>query len=392
VDAVKIQLHEHQEKAVQNMHNGCVLTGGVGSGKTITALSYALLKESGRDIYVITTAKKRDSGDWEKEAALLAVPADSIVVDSWNNIKHYQKVHGAIFIFDEQRLVGTGAWVKAFYDIARKNRWVLLSATPGDTWMDYVPVFIANGFYKNVTEFRQEHVIYSRFSKYPKVEKYIGTGRLIRQRRQVIVEMPMERHTTRHIQTVEVDYDTDVFDLVWKKRWHVYEDRPIKDAGELFRVGRKVVSEHPSRLEMVRQLMEKHPRLVIFYNFDYELEKLRTLRHEWPDEDSSREPVHLAEWNGHKHELTPSSERWIYLVQYTAGSEGWNCTSTDAMVFYSLTYSYKQYAQSQGRIDRMNTPYSDLYYYVLATKSVVDKAVWRALKAKKDFNVRAFQS
>lgn len=457
---MKVELHPHQKKAVDDMHNGCVLVGDVGTGKTITALAYALLKEPGRDIYVITTAKKRDSGDWQSEAAKLAVPYDKIIVDSWNNIKHYHKVYDAIFIFDEQRLVGNGAWVKTFYDIARKNRWVLLSATPGDTWLDYVPVFIANGFYKNVTEFRQEHVIYSRFSKFPKVERYVNPGLLQRRRQLILVEMPVVRETVRHIKTVECDYDQERFDRVWKKRWNVYEDEPIRDAGELFRVGRKVVNSDSSRLRAVQELMSRHPRLIVFYNFDYELEQLRTLgptttagptgvsqeaptpptrhgknsatsaQHDDPwdyllspegmalntssshaksSSNSSKETstsgskdgsspssntggsFAIAEWNGHKHEEIPKTDRWVYLVQYLAGAEGWNCIETDAMVFYSLTYSYKQFYQAQGRIDRMNTLFKDLYYYVLTTRAPVDRAVWRALNAKKDFNLRGFK-
>lgn len=366
------------------MHNGCVLTGGVGSGKTYTSLAYALLKEPGKKIYVITTAKVRNSGMWESCAAQLGVDFDGIFVDSWNLIGNYADVEDAFFIFDEQRLVGTGAWVKAFYKIAEKNRWVLLSATPGDTWSDYVPVFVANGFYKNVSDFRTQHVIYKRFSKFPQVDRYVNTGVLLRRKRLILVEMPLERHTTRHVQFVDCDYDQEKFGVIWKRRWNVYEERPLKDAGELFRVGRKVVATDTSRLKVLEDLMSSHPRLIVFYNFDYELEILRNLADEvGPD-------VHFAEWNGHKHEEIPSSRRWIYLVQYSAGAEGWNCITTNAMVFYSLTYSYKLFEQAMGRIDRINTPFEDLYYYVLTSKSVVDKAVKRSLDAKKDFNTRRF--
>ena len=389
-----LKLHPHQEKAVDNMHNGCVLTGGVGSGKTYTALTYALRKETGRDIYVITTAKVRDSGAWERAAAILGIKVESFAVDSWNNIGKYVDVEDALFIFDEQRLVGTGAWVHSFYKIAKFNRWILLTATPGDSWMDYVPVFIANGFYKNITEFRQEHVIYSRYSKFPKVDRYINPGLLQRRRKLVLVDMPMERHTTRHIRMEEVDYDHVEFDRVWKNRWHVFEDRPLIDAGEMFRVGRKVVARDPSRVAKVGELLKKHRKLIVFYNFDYELEDLRKLADECWDLETHfpGESFSIAEWNGHNHQEVPDTDSWVYLVQYTAGAEGWNCITTDAMVFYSLTYSYKQFEQAQGRIDRMNTPYTDLFYYILTTKSMVDKAVWRSLQGKKDFNVRRFKA
>lgn len=372
---VAIELHPHQEDAIERMHNGCVLWGDVGTGKTITALSYALLKEAGKKILVITTAKKRDSQDWLNEAAQLAVPFDGIVVDSWNNIKKYEDIYDWFVILDEQRLVGNGAWVKSFLKMAKRNRWILLSATPGDTWLDFVPVFIANGFYKNITEFRTNHVIYSYFGNYPKVERFVGTKRLLRLRQLVLVEMPMMRHTTRHISMVDVSYDKARFDDAVKRRWNIFEDTPMMNMAELFRVGRRIVGEDPSKLDAIRELMEKHDRIIIFYNYDYELEMLRKLYWE----------RNTAEWNGHKHEPVPDTDRWLYLVQYVAGAEGWNCITTDAMIFYSLTYSYKNFMQAQGRIDRMNTPFKDLYYYILMTKAMTDKVVWKSLGEKKDF-------
>lgn len=372
---IKLELKPHQLKAVEDMHNGCVLWGGVGSGKTLTALSYALKKEAGKKIYVITTAKKRDSCDWQLEAAMLGIPFDDMVVDSWNNIGKYTDVYDAFFIFDEQRLVGQGAWVKSFYTIAKLNRWVLLSATPGDSWLDYVPVFIANGFYKNITEFRRDHVIYKRFGTYPVVERFIGEKRLLRLRSLVLVEMPVKRDTTRHVTVVDVPYDKTRFDDALKRRWNIFEDAPMMNVAEMFRVGRQIVGEDPAKLDKVRELMNKHPRLIIFYNYDYELKMLRKLAWE----------RNFAEWNGHKHEPIPDTDYWLYAVQYVAGAEGWNCITTDAMIFYSLTYSYKNFEQAQGRIDRLNNVYMDLHYYVLMSKAMTDRVVWKALGQKKDF-------
>lgn len=382
-----VELYPHQRKAVDQLDNGKILWGDVGTGKTIAAATYYMEKEAPKDVYVITTAKKRDSLDWEDDFVKYGVyksrdatVAGVLTVDSWNNIGKYTGVQDAFFIFDEQRLVGAGAWTKAFIKIAKANRWILLTATPGDTWLDYIPVFVANGFYKNRTEFKREHVVYNTFSKFPKVDRYISVGRLVRLRNQLLVEMPYERHTTRHIHEIVVDHDVDLFKRVVKDRWHVYEERPLRDVAELFSVMRKVVNSDQTRLSSVRTLMEKHPRLIVFYNFDYELDILRSL--------ASGNTV--AEWNGHKHEEIPQTERWVYLVQYAAGSEGWNCTSTDAMVFWSLTYSYKHWHQAFGRIDRLNTPYSDLHYYVLRSNSQIDQAIKKALQSKKSFNERDF--
>lgn len=381
------ELYPHQQRAVERLDNGKILWGGVGTGKSLTAAAYYMAKELPRDVYVITTAKKRDSLDWESEFVQYGVyktrdttVAGLLTVDSWNNIDKYRDVEDAFFIFDEQRLVGTGAWAKAFKKIAKKNRWILLSATPGDTWLDYIPVFVANGFYKNTTEFKRDHVIYNHHAKFPKVDRYVSVGKLLKLRNSLLVEMPYVRHTVRHTEVVDVAHDSELLEQVWVKRWHVYEERPLRDISEMFSIARKVVNSDSSRFLEMRQLLKKHDRLIVFYNFDYELEILRDLA----------EDVPLAEWNGHKHEAVPDTERWVYLVQYVAGSEGWNCVATNAVAFWSLTYSYKNFHQAYGRIDRLNTPFTDLYYYVFKSSSTIDNAVWKSLKSKKSFNEARF--
>lgn len=503
-------LAPHQLDALKRMSNGCILCGGVGSGKSRVAVAYYLATEKATDVFVITTAKKRDSLDWEKEFAGFAIGttkdstvAGVLTVDSWNNMSKYEDIENAFFIFDEQRVVGAGEWTKSFIKIAKKNSWILLSATPGDTWLDYIPVFVANGFYKNRTEFKREHVVYASYTKFPKVDRYVGVNRLVRYKNQLLVEMPDERHTIRLETKVDVLFDEELFSKVVKRRWHVYENRPLRDVAELFGVMRKVVNSDASRLEAVRGLMETHPRLIVFYNFDYELEALRTLAENprglvgretnpsvsgttkqqlsttdtetelCPDQTQSETPtthstengqdyqssihndlgsrltkekltpnslmetnqknrghttannsdesslspsestvriaesngqdqsllsksqktsdssqIQIAEWNGHKHEAIPQTDRWVYLVQYAAGAEGWNCIETDAMCFYSLTYSYKMWEQAHGRIDRMNTPFTYLKYYFLMSDSMLDKMVLKSLNAKKNFNER----
>lgn len=402
---MSLELRSQQLQAIERLRSGSILCGDVGSGKSRTALAYFFKKVchgdlvvNGKgswvkptkpiDLYIITTAKKRDSLEWEEDAlpfrigkSLDASPSGiALTVDSWNNIEKYVEVKNAFFILDEQRVVGSGAWVKSFLKIAKSNGWILLSATPGDSWLDYIPVFVANGYYKNRTEFIREHVVYKRYVKYPVVERYIGEGRLQRLRRQLLVEMPVERHTKRHVRHVVVDHNNELLKRVIKKRWHVYEDRPIRDVGELFIVLRRVVNEDPSRLGAVMEIFEKHQRLIIFYNFNYELELLRTL--------ATTLNVEVREWNGHKHEELPTGEKWIYLVQYTSGSEGWNCTTTNAEIFYSLNYSYKVNEQAKGRIDRLNTPYTDLYYYIFRSVSVIDNAILKSLSNKENFNER----
>lgn len=392
-------MYDYQLDAIERMRTGCILCGGVGSGKSRTSLAYYFTQQGGKldpfepmprkpkDLYIITTARKRDTLEWEGELIPFQLSThpeanmfygNKVVIDSWNNIKKYKDVVGAFFIFDEQRVVGSGAWVKAFLKITKKNQWILLSATPGDTWQDYIPVFVANGFYKNKTEFTTEHCVYSRFTKYPKIEKYIGTGKLIKFRNQILVDMAFERRTKSHHEDVIVKYDTQKYKDVMRKRWDPYNDKPIEQASGLCYVLRKVVNSDESRQKALLEIFEKHPKMIVFYNFNYELDILKGLYY-------GRDVV-VAEWNGRNHQPVPTGKSWVYLVQYTAGAEGWNCITTDTIVFYSQNYSYKVLHQAAGRIDRLNTPYEELYYYHLRTQSGIDLAIGRALKEKKSFN------
>ena len=382
-----MNLKPHQLTALRQLRNGNILRGGVGTGKSRVAVYYYLENHSNQDVYVITTARKRDSKDWEKEFAAVAVGkhADETIggiltVDSWNNLDKYSDVEGAVFIFDEQRLVGSGKWVKSFLKIVKDNSWILLTATPGDTWMDYIPVFIANGFFKNRTHFIREHVVYAPHVRFPKVLRYLGEGRLIKYRNQILVDMPYPKVTVRHSSTIYVPYNEKLLQHVIKNRWHIYYDRPIRDIAELFAVMRRIVNTDPGRVRALRRLLKAHPKMVVFYNFDYELELLRRLQ----------DVTEVSEWNGHKHEPIPTGDSWIYLVQYAAGSEAWNCVETDTISFYSLTYSYKSWEQSHGRIDRMDTPFIDLYYETLRSRSPIDNAIWASLSSKKSFNASSY--
>lgn len=436
-----VELYPHQKEALPKMKNGCILVGGVGSGKSRTSLAYYFTQEGGRlnpyspmknprDLYIITTARKRDELDWEGEMVPFLLQTEiypnNVVIDSWNNIKKYIEVKNAFFIFDEQRVVGYGAWTRSFLKITKQNKWILLSATPGDVWLDYVPVFIANGFYRNKTEFTREHCVYSRYTKYPKVERYINTGKLLRYRNQILVPMEDQRHTVQHHEDVYCKYDIQMYKDVGRFKKDPFKPgyipcnpndeaalligkdvslenvnvlegwpykpkngdyvklsfKPIKTAAELCGVWRKIVNTDESRQMALLEIFENHPKMIVFYNFDYELEILKGMYY--------GDDVIVAEWNGHKHEPVPDAKTWVYLVQFTAGAEGWNCIETDTTVFFSQNYSYKIMQQASGRIDRLNTPYRRLYYYHLKTRSGIDLAISRALREKRNFNESKF--
>ena len=302
------KLDEGQQKALAKLRNGNILCGGVGSSKSRTGLAYYFCKVCGgqingkdhglksdyvpmlwpKDLYIITTAKKRDKREWEDElnSFLLSTNPEvsyykekvQVVVDSWNNIKKYEDVRDSFFIFDEQRVVGYGAWSRAFIKIAKLNQWIFLTATPGDCWMDYLSIFIANGFYKNKRDFENRHVVYSRYSKYPQVDRYIDDYFLSRLRDSILVNIEYEKPTVRHQEVITASYDRDAYKFLMTQRWNSKKKQPIKSISELCYLLREVVNTDPSRIEEVIKVSEIHPRLIIFYNFDYELEILKNAK------------------------------------------------------------------------------------------------------------------
>lgn len=386
-----VKLFEHQQEALDRLKTGSILWGGVGSGKSITGIAYYMRAAFPRPLYIITTARKRDTGEWEGELARFGLSCDvsksyrgvKVVVDSWNNIEKYIDISGAFFLFDEQRVVGYGKWTKSFLKIAKANPWILLSATPGDCWMDYLPVFIANGFYRNKTEFQRDHVRFNRYNtKYPQITGYMNTKLLEKHRDDILVGMSFERHTEPHHIYLTCEWDREAYDTVMKTRMNPYTREPIQQAGELCFVLRRIVNTDARRMERFIEILYSHPKVIVFYNYDYELELMKTTveKMKWT----------CGEWNGHRHDPLPKGGRWVYLVQYTAGAEGWNCVETDTILFFSQSYSYKAMVQAAGRIDRINTAYHDLYYYYLTSNSKIDLAMRRALKNKKNFNESAF--
>lgn len=397
-----VELYPHQIDAARKMHNGCILCGRVGSGKSRTGIAYYFVTNGGslkyrtlpagaRDLYIITTAKKRDDHEWLSDLVPFNLVPDEngvtfygnrVIIDSWNNIKKYSNVHCAFFIFDEQRVVGYGAWTKAFLRITNRNQWILMSATPGDKWEDYIPVFIANHFYKNKSEFMRMHAVMKPYVHYPIIDHYIGESHLIKLREKLLVDIDYSSHIRRHNEDRWCDWDEDLYKQVWRTRFNPETMQPFMNASGMTYFLRKIVNSDPSRVTAMKEILEVHPKAIVFYSFDYELEILHKLCCEID--------MPFAEWNGHYHAVLPTGDRWLYLVNYLGGSDGWNCITTDTMIFYSLNYSYKTMEQAAGRIDRANSPFDETYYFYLRSRAPIDKRITNALRNKKNFNERDY--
>lgn len=399
---------KNQRDAVDKLQCGSILCGKVGSGKSRVSLVYYFEKECGgsieppysplkkhTDLYIITTARKRDFKEWEKEISEFDMFYDdiskiNITVDSWNNIKKYSDVKNSFFIFDEQRVVGSGAWVKSFYKITSSqiysnrqanNNWILLSATPGDKWEDYIPVFVANHFYRSASDLLSKHAVFNPFTPFRKIERFVYTDILQQYRDKILVDIKVEQKP-RQYTWIKVGYDEETFRTISKKDWNVWDNEPIDTSAMKFYLMRKAVNLSDERLKALKSIYDIHKKVIVFYNFDYELDILRIMCRKFK--------INKGEWNGHKHEPIPETDEWIYLVQYTAGAEGWNCTLTNVVVFFSLNYSYRTTLQATGRVDRRDSKFEKLYYYFIVTDSWIDRAIKAALRNKKDFNERKY--
>nr|DAQ91685.1 MAG TPA: Chromatin remodeling complex ATPase [Caudoviricetes sp.] len=389
-----ISLKPEQYEACGKLKSGSILMGGVGSGKTYTSIFWAASQygvdffTEDRPLIVITTAMKRDliergadKPDWQQSLENCGIT--NYIVDSWQNITKYEHIKNSVFIFDEQRVVGYGKWGKSFIRTCWKdNKWILLSATPGDVWMDYMTVFIANRFYRNKTDFTSRHVVWDPYVKFPKVKKYIGTAVLEKYRNQIVVPMKDNRKTIRHRDYIYTEYDSFALDTLAKTRWNPYTDEPILNVAEYTQLVRRIVNTDPSRVRKAENYILRHNKTIVFYNFNYELDILKGI--------CEKHNLLYKEWNGKKHEHIPNEDKWVYLVQYTAGAEGWNCITANSILFYSVNYSYRKMEQAEGRIDRSNTKFTDLYYTYLTSLSKVDKDILKAVKDKKRFTEAAW--
>lgn len=374
-----ISMYEYQLEAIDKLQSGMILWGNVGSGKSRTSLYFYCKNYSNKKLLIITTAQKRNNGEWLEECKVFGL---NPIIDSWNNIKKYDNYENYFIIFDEDHLTGYGAWSKAFIKMAKHNDWLVLTGTPGDNYAEFMTVFIAKGWYKNKRDFEEQHVIYSRYSKYPKVDRYINQGLLEVRRRDILVKMFVDKRAIVHKEVIITQYDISKYKKAYKDK-RDENNKPFKNATAFCLYLRKICNEDVSKVVKVRELLLKHNKVIIFYNYLYEKEILLKLL-------KTMKTFNVGEYNGQHHDDIPIGERWAYLCQYTAASEGWNCLLCDTMIFFSMSYSYKAMEQAAGRINRINTPYKDLYYYYLRTTSSIDLSINRALSTKRNFNESTF--
>lgn len=124
-------------------------------------------------------------------------------------------------------------------------------------------------------------------------------------------------------------------------------------------------------------------RVVVFYNFDSELDTLKTLVKDRP----------IAEVNGHTNteQIYHDNDNCVLFVQYQAGARGLNLQDGNKIIYYSLTLSSDLFEQSKKRIHRIGTKYP-CFYWILQTKDSVEESIYKSLNRQEDYNEELFKA
>lgn len=150
---------------------------------------------------------------------------------------------------------------------------------------------------------------------------------------------------------------------------------------------RQICSQYnQNKLDAFEDLLEStNDRLIVFYNFIQEKEKLKTIieKHERP----------ISEVNGQIKDLKNYEEQdnSVTLIQYQSGSMGLNLQKSNKIIYFSLTQSSDLYEQSKKRIHRIGQNQTCFYYLLLCKNSIEDKGILPRLMMRKDFDDELFR-
>lgn len=142
---------------------------------------------------------------------------------------------------------------------------------------------------------------------------------------------------------------------------------------------------NPAKLEAFRDLVEStNDRLIVFYNFNDELEKLSRIAWE------NHRPVAVV--NGKQKDLLPyeNAPDSITFIQYQAGAMGLNLQKANKIVYFTPPLSSELFEQSKKRIHRIGQEKTCFYYY-LTCKGSIEEKIYRTLAMRRDYTDKLFE-
>lgn len=139
------------------------------------------------------------------------------------------------------------------------------------------------------------------------------------------------------------------------------------------------------KLQRFKELLQStNDRLIVFYNFNAELQELKKI---CKDLDKP-----TSEVNGHCKDLTAyeTEDNSVTLIQYQAGAMGLNLQQANKIIYFTLTDKSELFEQSKKRIHRIGQD-KPCFYYILICKGSVEEVVLDTLKMRKDFTDELFK-
>lgn len=137
------------------------------------------------------------------------------------------------------------------------------------------------------------------------------------------------------------------------------------------------------KLSAFEDLLEStNDRLIVFYNFNSELERLKEICEKF-DKPTS-------EVNGAKHDLTNYNDcdNSVTLVQYQAGSMGINLQLSNKIIYFTPPLSSELFEQSKKRIHRIGQNHPCFYYQL---KCGIEEKIYGTLAMRKDYTDKLFE-
>ena len=170
--------------------------------------------------------------------------------------------------------------------------------------------------------------------------------------------------------------------VVWWEDKELIADNPLV----MLTHGRRICAYgNHEKLEKFSEILEStESRLIVFYNFTEEMQRLRTIAQQ---HDRPVSVVSGSEKDLKAYEIEESS---VTFVQYQAGAMGLNLQKANMMIFASPTLSCDLYMQAQKRIHRIGQV-NRCKYYRLYVKGSVEEKIYAALERGEDYTQKLFE-
>lgn len=389
-----ITLRSYQQDAVEALLNGKhIVVASCGVGKGFISLEWARgTKKS--NVLVITQASKVKSNDFVEEAKLLDEKwynsQSSFTVVSWNSLAKWLKEHQsenfadyAIIADEIQRIKNYSTGMgKSFLKIASHTKcWAGFTATPGESWIQMMPYFVACGFVKHKTDFTNKFCVTQSFKGYIEIIGYNHEEVLNKwwsgityfpDTKEMEKQLPSETHKVVHFKA------PTGYAKVLKTKTRLDTDEFIDTSMAMCHYLRQLCCSK-EKVEWLKEFVESlDTSCVVFYTYIEEGEKIK----------EALKGVKIWEINGKKHDIPTADtigKHDVVLAQWESGSASLNLQFMNYWVSFSPCYSLTTSCQSRGRIKRIGQT-KPMFYYYLKTDHTIENDIYKALKEKRDFS------